>query len=436
MRTPRPIYLDYAATTPTDASVVRAMAPYFSRAFGNPGSLHRMGAEALSALDHAREAIASRTGAEFREVIFTASATEANNLALRGVVRGFRHWALGVSKNGEKKNSLAPSAYRLTPKLIVSAVEHDSVLETARDMERAGEIELAVISVDRAGIVDVGKLEAALDERTVLVSVMYVNNEIGTIQPIVEISKIVKDFKARSPYPLFHTDAAQAFLYYPCDIKTLGADLMTLSSQKIYGPKGTGALILGSRLQALGVSKNRTGKDSLEPSAYGLVPILTGGGQEFGLRAGTENIPNIVGFATAAELAAKRRIQDAAKVAAARDVFVRELKRSFSGAEENIPSADVARAPHIANLRFPGVSTEDLLVLFDREGIAASPGAACSARALTLSHVLRAIGRSEREIRESVRFSFGRGMGAAEARQAAARVARCVTILSENRYAK
>lgn len=403
-------YLDYAAATPVDPRVLRAMRPYFSEKFGNPGSLHLAGAVALKALDEARARLAQVTGTEFRDVAFTASATEANNLALRGVVRA------AVFEN---QNSFLP-------RIIVSAVEHDSVLETARDMERAGEIELAVIPVDTRGVVDIKKLESVLDERTVLVSVMYVNNEVGTLQPISEIAAIVRNFRSRhtqmanskwpdhSPFangslPLLHTDAAQAFLYYSCNVKELGADLMTLSSQKIYGPKGAGALV---------------GKlDKIHP-------LITGGGQEFGLRAGTENIPAIVGFAAAATFTESERNENVRKAAKTKDIFVRELRRSLRGIEENTPKGSVA-APHIANIAFPkGISSEDLLVLFDREGIAASPGAACSARALALSHVLRAIGMPDERIRRSIRFSFGSALTPGPAKEAARRVVKACRYLS------
>lgn len=381
-------YLDYAAATPVDPRVLRAMRPYFSEKFGNPGSLHLAGAVALKALDEARARLAQVTGTEFRDVAFTASATEANNLALRGVVRA------AVFEN---QNSFLP-------RIIVSAVEHDSVLETARDMERSGEVELAVIPVDKRGVVDLAELKKTLDERTVLVSVMYVNNEIGTVQPITEIAEIIKNFKAHPAPPLFHVDAAQAFLYYPCNMKELGADLMTLSSQKIYGPKGAGALV---------------GKlDKIHP-------LITGGGQEFGLRAGTENVPAIVGFGAAAEYAERERKKNATHAARVRDVFVKEIKKSLLGSEENVEVHLPAgrQTPHITNIAFPkGISSEDLLVLFDREGVAASPGAACSARALALSHVLRAIGLPDERIRRSIRFSFGRAVTADAAKRAARKV--------------
>jgi cysteine desulfurase len=398
------------------------MRPYWSEKFGNPSSLHRAGAGALEALDRARENIARLVGVEFRSVVFTASATEANNLALRGVVRAF---TLG------NQNSFLP-------RIIVSAVEHDSVLETARDMERAGEAELVILPVDKRGVVDIKKLERALDERTALVSVMYVNNEIGTVQPLAEISNLIRRFRdeqnsakakpnfpvkgktwasprrhpeqgnrVSTPYPLFHTDAAQAFLYVPCDVRELGADLMTLSSQKIYGPKGAGALI-----------------GPMSPMGP-ISPIITGGGQEFGLRAGTENVPNIAGFAAAAVYAEQERKKNSDHAHRVRDAFVEALKKAIPSVEENGPAGLPAdrQAPHIANIAFPsGVSSEDLLVLFDREGIAANPGAACSARALRLSHVLRAIGLSDERIRRSIRFSFGRGVTLAGAKGAAQKI--------------
>ncbi|MDP3975158.1 MAG: cysteine desulfurase family protein [Candidatus Jorgensenbacteria bacterium] len=402
------IYLDYAAATPVDTRILRAMRPYFSDVFGNPSSLHRAGAEALKGLDHARETFSRLLGVDFRNTIFTASATEANNLALRGIVRGSREWGVGR-------------------RVIVSAVEHDSILETARDMERAGEAEVVVIPVDREGVINLRKLKAALDERTVLVSVMYVNNEVGTVQPISEIAKIILAYKSNKSdrsdksYPLFHTDAAQAFLYYPCRAEVLGADCITLSSQKIYGPKGAGALVLGSREWGVG--------------GRSLHPILTGGGQEFGFRAGTENVPAIVGFAAALEHAERERAKNTAHAVSVRDTFERELMKNVPGVERNGPSRD-REAPHITNLAFRGVSSEDLLVLLDREGVAVSPGAACSARALTLSHVLRAIKTPDERITRSIRFSFGRGISVPMAREAAKRVAHAASVLTKRYFSR
>ncbi|MFH0806325.1 MAG: aminotransferase class V-fold PLP-dependent enzyme [Candidatus Brennerbacteria bacterium] len=243
-------------------------------------------------------------------------------------------------------------------------------------------------------------------------SVMYVNNEIGTVQPIAEIAKAVRAQRANTPYPVFHTDAAQAFLYYPCDMRALGVDLVTLSSQKIYGPKGAGALAGAIRT---------------------LHPLTTGGGQEFGIRAGTENVPAIVGFAAAAAYAERERKKNADYARSVRNAFVEALKKAIPGVEENGPKGS-ARAPHIANILFPPrISSEDLLVLFDRKGIAASPGAACSARALMLSHVLRAIGVKDEGIRRTIRFSFGRRVTRAGAKGAARSVAGVCRYLFEKK---
>jgi cysteine desulfurase len=240
------IYLDYAAATPVDPRVLRAMQPYFSKKFGNAGSLHSFGQEAIRALDAARETIAHCIGADFQEIIFTGSATEANNLILRGVM------------------SRLPK-----PRIIISSIEHESVLGTARSLKNDG-ADVICLPVDKTGLVDLKKLRASLNKNTILVSIMYANNEIGTVQPIVEVTKIVASFKnlRSSPSvlhpPFFHTDASQAFQFLRCDIRSLGVDFMTLSSHKIYGPKGAGALYVK---QGANIS-----------------PMLTGGNQEFGVR--------------------------------------------------------------------------------------------------------------------------------------------------------
>ncbi len=256
------IYLDYAATTPVHPRVLRAMEPYFSERFGNAGSLHSFGQEAIAAIDRSRETIANAIGAQFREIIFTGSATEANNLALRGSIRGLTQTVRGLTQKNIKTTTQKFSvshrevSVSLQPRLIISAVEHESILETARDLENDG-TEVIIIPVDRHGIVDLKKLKSALNERTILVSVMYANNEIGTIQPIAKISEIIRNFreelriknnelrkrkKASFIIPLFHVDAVQALQFLDCNTQDLGIDLMTLSAHKIYGPKGIGGL--------------------------------------------------------------------------------------------------------------------------------------------------------------------------------------------------
>ena len=375
------IYLDYAATTPVDGEVFEAIKPFFSETYGNAGSLHSFGREAVTAVDSARSKVAEAIGAEFRDIIFTGSATEANNLALRGTLK---------TKN-----------YKLKPKIIVSAIEHESVLETARDLEKEG-VEVAVVPVGSGGVVDLKKLKSALDDRTALVSVMYANNEIGTIQPIAEISKIIKEFNHEI---LFHTDAVQAFQYLDCNVNALGVDFLTLSAHKIYGPKGVGALYIRT-IGPIGL---------IGP----IGPIVTGGGQEFGLRSGTENVPGIVGFAKAVGLVSDSRELENSRIRDLRGYFWRELKRVYPDAETNPSQVALGFAlgqnlgqrgslPNILNVYFPGHKAEDLLVKFDKAGIAVSAGSACQARAARPSHVLRALGLPEERARSSIRFSFGR----------------------------
>ncbi len=386
------IYLDYAATTPVDPVVVRAMRPYFSEKFGNAGSLHSFGQDAIAALDASRETVAVATHADFREIIFTGSATEANNLALRGTRSG----------------PLIAHRKSLKPRIIVSAIEHESVLETARDMEKNG-TEVVYLPVNKVGVVDLKKLETSLNENTVLVSIMYANNEIGTIQPIASAAKIINDFKNNqqpvsiNQHPLFHTDAAQALQFLDCDARALGVDLMTLSSHKIYGPKGAGALYV----------KEHTRR--LAPSAVPLIPHITGGGQEFGLRAGTENIPAIAGFAKAIELAGDVREKEAKRTAALRAGLWCGIRKIYSKARTNgvlSPWASGGKRwaclPNILNVYFPGRDAQDLLAKFYLAGLAVSSGSACRARVSTSSRVLEAIGCSKEQARSSVRFSLGR----------------------------
>jgi cysteine desulfurase len=390
------IYLDYAATTPIGPVVLRAMQPYFSEKFGNAGSLHSFGQEAITALDAARETLAASVNADFREIIFTGSATEANNLALRGALNKWR------IINGKSPN----------PRIIVSVVEHESILETTRGLENDG-VDVIYLPVNRIGTVDIKKLEASLNKHTVLVSIMYANNEIGTIQPITEITKIIGEFKEsritndglgnksviRNPqlnnYPFFHTDASQAFQFLDCNTDTLNIDLMTLSSHKIYGPKGAGALYI----------KKRTS----------ISPVLTGGGQEFGIRAGTENIPATIGFSKATELLADSRRSANKKIAELRGELWRGIKKICPKAEiNNAPSAQslitdhLLYLPNILNVYFPKYDAQDLLTRFDLLGLAASSGSACRARTSLSSYVIEALGYSKERARSSIRFSFGR----------------------------
>lgn len=358
------IYCDYAATTPVDKKVLAAMMPYFSERFGNPSSVHGYGQEALQALDRARHRVADMLGCLSQEVVFTASATEANNLALYGIVRK----ALLKKKQAH---------------IITSAIEHESVANPLAQLAREPNVSVTYIPVSRDGFIDLNKLKGAFTEHTVLVSIMYANNEIGTIQPIKEIADIIRMHDKKSPV-LFHTDAAQAAYYENMKVREFGVDLMTLSGHKMYGPKGVGALY---------VKKGTP-----------LTPLIFGSGQEYGRRSGTENIPGIVGLGEAcAQIKENKEI--VGKIKALRDYFIAQVRAkipnaSLNGAEEN-------RLPGNANILFKGTRAEDLIVILDGEGVAVSAGSACQSKALAFSHVLSAIGLSEKDVRSSIRFSFG-----------------------------
>jgi cysteine desulfurase len=406
------IYLDYAATTPVDPVVLAAMKPYFSEKYGNAGSLHSFGQEAMAAVDNSREKIAKAIGADFREIIFTGSATEANNLALRGIVKSFY-----------KKYPRAKS------RIIVSSIEHESVSRTAHDLGVDG-VEIAYLPVNKDGLVDLKKIKTVLNKRTVLVSIMYANNEIGTVQPIVEINRLISEFREQENkesgrgidcvYPLFHTDAAQALQYLDCDVNKLGVDLMTLSAHKIYGPKGIGLLY----------------QKDLGPAHKFLEPVIAGGGQEFGLRSGTENVSLIVGFAKAVEIETRDKKQETRRIAGLRDYFWKQIKKIYPKAQLNGPDikkfrinsehSDVFvgsdRLPNNLNIYFPGHKAEDLLIKLDLAGITVSAGSACSARGNEPSHVLKACGFSLERIKSSLRITLGRPTTKVEIDEAIARM--------------
>jgi len=383
----RHLYFDHAASTPVDPRVLRAMKPFFLKEFGNPGSLHFFGQQAIGAVDASRETLGKLIGAKnFREMIFTSGATEANNLALRGAVEFYK-----------KKNP------DVRPRIIISSIEHESIFETADILERSG-VEVVRLPVNKEGVIDIVALKDALNENTVVVSVMHVNNEVGTIQPLREIKFMIDAFRKAAPgadaahpavYPLFHTDAAQSFPYLYCDVELLGVDMMTLSSHKTYGPKGVGALYI-----------RRDEKAFSENGGFPLIAQVAGGGQEFGLRSGTENVPGIVGFAAAARIAVDVRGKVSTRIAALRDDLWGRIK-AMSAAEINGPPGD-AKAPHILNVYFPGHAAQDLLTRFDRMGLAASSGSACRSRAAESSYVIESLGYSKERAASSVRFSLGK----------------------------
>jgi cysteine desulfurase len=417
------IYLDYAASTPVDPRVKAAMEPYFSEKFGNAASVHYFGQGASAAIFKARQTIAGVIGAKYDQIIFTGSATEANNLAIRGVI----------------KAPLNANRYTPYPRIIVSAFEHPSILETCRDLKKEV-AEVVYLPISRAGFVDLKKLKSALNERTILVSVMYVNNEVGTIQPISEIAKIVRDARnvrvgrigiapnersdrssiSQRNYPLFHTDAVQAFQYLDCNVDKLGVDLMTLSAHKIYGPKGVGALYI--RNQESGIGNQESGSRNRESGSTRQIknlkfktvsdlrlvsPIVTGGGQEpRGLHSGTQNTPAIVGFGKAAEIGETLKAAEFKRITALRGYFWRKLKKARPAVQLN--GSLQQRIPNNLNIYFPGQSAMELMIKLDLEGAAVSAGSACSVGAAEPSAVLLAMGFSKKRALESLRITLGR----------------------------
>lgn len=366
------IYCDYAATTPVDKKVLAAMIPYFSERFGNPSSVHGYGQEALQALDRARHGVADMLGCLSQEVIFTGSATEANNLALYGVVRQ----AL------EKKKPVH---------IITSSIEHESVANPLAQLAREPNVSVTHIPVSRDGCIDVDTFKNALTEHTVLVSIIYANNEIGTIQPIKEIADIIRTHNKKIQassfkfHALLHTDAAQAAYSENMNVRELGVDLMTLSGHKIYAPKGVGALY---------VKKGTP-----------LAPLIFGSGQEYGKRSGTENITGIVGLGEAC-VQIKENKEIVGKIKNLRDYFIVQVWAKIPGVSLN--GSQENRLPGNANVLFKGVRAQDLIVMLDSEGVAVSAGSACQSKALAFSHVLSAIGLPEKDVRSSIRFSFGK----------------------------
>jgi cysteine desulfurase len=354
----RRIYLDHASTTPLDPRVLEAMVPYFSERFGNASSVHAFGQEARAAVDEARRVLARALGAQPSEVVFTSGATEADNWAILGVA-----WAM--EERGRH--------------IITSAVEHHAILEPCRFLEERG-WEVTYLPVDRYGRVDPEDVRRALRDETVLVSVMHANNEIGTLQPIAEIARICRERGV-----LVHTDATQSFGALPLHVDELGVDLLSASAHKRYGPKGVGLLYVrkGTRI----------------------LPLMRGGSQERGRRAGTENVPGIVGFGRAIAIALEEREAEQARVRRLRDRLVEGLLR-IPGAHLN--GHPTERLPNNVNVSFEGTESETLLLNLDLAGIAASSGSACTAGSLEPSHVLRAIGLPEELARGSVRFTLGR----------------------------
>jgi cysteine desulfurase len=359
----RIVYLDHAATTPLDPEVLEAMLPYFTQHPGNPSSIHQLGRAALQAVDDAREQVALVLGCSRRELIFTAGGSEGANLALKGAAQARRTAGRGAH-------------------LIVSAIEHHAVLHAAEALQQQG-FELTLLPVDGAGLVRPDDLRAALRPDTAVVSVMYANNEIGTVQPIAELAAI-----SRAAGALFHSDAVQAAGCLPLDVEALGVDMLSLTAHKFYGPKGVGLLYA------------RRGTP--------LYPLIHGGAQERRRRAGTENVPGIVGLAAALVRAEERRPSYVARMGALRD-------RLVDGLLARVPQARLngdreRRLPTNANIAFACVEGESVLLLLDQAGICASSGSACTSGSLEPSHVLMALGLDPEDANGSVRFTLGRSV--------------------------
>ena len=354
------IYLDYGATTPADPRVVKAMAPYFTKKFGNTMSLHSFGQEAKQALEESREKVAALLGAKANEIIFTGSATESNNLALKGI-------AFANRKRGNH--------------IITSPIEHPCIIESSEWLEEQG-FEVTRLKVDKYGMVNPKDVEAAIKKETILVSIIHASNEIGTIQPIAEIGKVIK-LKSKI---YFHTDAAQSFGKVPIDVNKMNIDLLTTSSHKMYGPKGVGCLFVrqGTNIQ----------------------PFLHGGGQEAGLRSSTVNVPAIVGFAKACELCQKEMAKEALRVSKLRDKLIKGILNKISGSHLN--GHPIKRLPNNANVWFDYIEGESMVIQLDLEGIAASTGSACSSAKLEPSHVLLALGLKHEQAHGSLRMTLGR----------------------------
>ncbi len=355
------IYFDHNATTPVDPVVAEAVTRVLREEFGNPSSVHQFGQRAKALLDDARSAVAALIEADPGEVVFTSGGTEADNFAIRGV-------AEALESAGRRH-------------LIASAIEHEAVLNTVKALARRGWT-TTWLPVGASGIVAVDALREALTDETALVSVMLANNEIGTIQPVAQLAALAHDRGA-----LVHTDAVQAVGKIPVGVKRLGVDLLALSGHKINGPKGVGALWIrrGVRLAA----------------------HMTGGRHERNRRAGTENVPGIVGLGAAAAAAAAKLEREAARLAALRDRLESGILARVPGAQVN--GARDARVPNTTNISFEGVEAESLLIALDLEGIAVSTGSACSSGTLEPSHVLRAMGFAAHRTQSSIRFSLGAG---------------------------
>jgi cysteine desulfurase len=369
----RRIYLDHSATTPVDPRVVEAMLPYLTEKFGNASSIHHFGQETRAAVDKARHQVAALINARPNEIVFTSGGTESNNLAVRGSIESHGQ---GPGGNG------SPGGH-----IITSTIEHPAVKNVCEDLEKQG-FEVTYIPVAESGVVSAADVAAAVRDNTVLISVMMANNEIGTLQPVEDIGRLVRELRGGGRKVRFHTDAVQAAGKVRVDVEEIGCDLLSLSAHKFYAPKGIGALYVrrGVRLQSQNL----------------------GGRQERGIRGGTEPVANIAAFGKAAELAADAVGEQADMVRSLRDDLERRVFEMVDGA---VPNGDrERRLPNISNISFRGTEGEGLLINLDMQGIAVSTGSACSSGSLEPSPVIRAISENDEDrARGAIRFSLGKG---------------------------
>ncbi len=361
----RRVYLDYAATAPVDPRVKGAMEPWWTENFGNAGGLYEEGRRAKEAMQNSREVIAKLIGARADEIIFTSGGTEADNLAVFGVARS-------ASKGH----------------IITTTFEHHAVLHPCQQLEKEG-FEVSYLDVGKDGIVNPEDIKKALRPETILVSIMYANNEIGTVQPVAEIGKIIREFHAqnKSQLPYFHTDACQAAGYLDLNVNNLGVDLMSVNASKIYGPKGVGFLYKRGGVK--------------------IKPQILGGGQEWRMRSGTEAIPLVVGMAEAFKIAQKEREEESGRLIPLRDYFISEILKKIPKVVLNGHPAN--RLPNNINVSILDIEGEALILYLDADGISISTGSACTSESLDPSHVILALGKPYEFAHSSMRFTLGRG---------------------------
>jgi len=356
------IYMDYGASTPVDKEVIKEMMPYFDKFYGNPSSIHSFGREAFDAVEESRKKVADIICANEDEMVFTSGGTESDNIAIKGI----------AFRNKEKRGGKGTN-------IITSAIEHPGVLSTCKYMEQIG-FNVKYLPVDKHGLIDITELEEAISKDTFLITIMFANNEIGTIEPMEQIGKIAKDHDV-----IFHTDAVQAVGKVPIDVNKLNIDLLALSSHKIYGPKGAGALYVRNNVK--------------------LQTILHGGGHEKGLRSSTHNTPGVVGLGKACEIGKSRIKKDVAYLKNLRDILIKDVLKIEESYLNGHPEK---RLVNNAHFRFSAIEGESLNLMLDDKGIAAATGSACSSKKLQASHVLLAIGLKPKEAHGSLRLTLGR----------------------------